>query len=172
MQESKQTQQSKEWITQALFELMKVKPYAKITVKDIAEKAGVSRITFYRHFEVKEDILNYRFSMLFEQYQADLENEEIYSIEEALIKCFDYWKKNRTQLELLLKNHLETIIYAPFKNYLETMLVRYHYSTGYNNTQKAFLVGGLYFAMLKFISDDNDLTAEETAESIFGILKI
>ena len=38
---------------EALFEFLCVKEFAKIQVKEIFEKANISRATFYRYFESK-----------------------------------------------------------------------------------------------------------------------
>lgn len=48
-------------IYDALISLMKVKPYNKISVTDITERAGVSRMAYYRNYEEKDDILLNRF---------------------------------------------------------------------------------------------------------------
>lgn len=48
---------TRECITTAIVKLMKVKDYAKITVTDICEKAGVSRAGFYRNYKDKEDVM-------------------------------------------------------------------------------------------------------------------
>ncbi|MBZ9693497.1 TetR/AcrR family transcriptional regulator [Clostridium sp. M14] len=50
-------EQSKKWLIEALFDLMEEKPYSTITVKEISDKAQLSRRTFYRNFKVKEDLL-------------------------------------------------------------------------------------------------------------------
>ena len=50
---------NKFYILQALFKLMAEYEYEKISVIDIANKAGVSRATFYRNFKRKEDIIVY-----------------------------------------------------------------------------------------------------------------
>ena len=42
---------SKHYIVQALFKLMGAYEYDKISVTDIANKAGVGRATFYRYFK-------------------------------------------------------------------------------------------------------------------------
>ena len=68
MAENKQSERSRQWISDALVDLMQKKPYAHITVKDITDRAGVARLTFYRHFETKEDIPRYRFQILFSGY--------------------------------------------------------------------------------------------------------
>ncbi len=53
---------NKFYIVQALFKLMAEYGYEKISVIDIANKAGVSRTTFYRNFKRKEDIIIYYFN--------------------------------------------------------------------------------------------------------------
>lgn len=47
---------SKVRIVSALSELLEEKAFRAITVRDICDKAGVSRQTFYRHFENKYDV--------------------------------------------------------------------------------------------------------------------
>ena len=46
-----------ESITTALLELMAKKDFSKISITEIVQKAGVSRVTYYRHFDSKEDVL-------------------------------------------------------------------------------------------------------------------
>ena len=46
-----------ECITQALFKLMRKKPYSEITVTDLAHEAGVSRNSFYRNYQSIEEII-------------------------------------------------------------------------------------------------------------------
>ena len=47
----------RESITEALLILMKRKPFAQINVTEIVQKAGVARVTFYRNYSSKEDVL-------------------------------------------------------------------------------------------------------------------
>ena len=50
---------TKEIIIRTLFELLNEKPLAKITVKDIVERCGVNRNTFYYHFKDISDVVEY-----------------------------------------------------------------------------------------------------------------
>ena len=62
----------KEALGIALFQLMETRPYAEITIREIAEVAGVSRSSFYRNFNTKEELLNTYITSL---YLAAFETE-------------------------------------------------------------------------------------------------
>ena len=57
---------TKEIIARTFTELLEEKSMAKITVKDIVERCGVNRNTFYYHFRDKYDIMHW----IFEQQVA------------------------------------------------------------------------------------------------------
>ncbi|HIS07210.1 MAG TPA: TetR/AcrR family transcriptional regulator, partial [Candidatus Choladocola avistercoris] len=48
---------TKECLYTALLLLMEKKPYEDITITEIAKKAGVSRMSYYRLYKSKDDIL-------------------------------------------------------------------------------------------------------------------
>lgn len=47
----------KNYIVTGLLRLMRKVPYERIKVTDIVREAGVSRMTYYRHFKTKSDVL-------------------------------------------------------------------------------------------------------------------
>ena len=47
----------KESLTDALFYLMSKKDFNNIAITELSKKAGVSRLSFYRNFDSKEDII-------------------------------------------------------------------------------------------------------------------
>ena len=49
-----------ESITEALIQLMRKKPLSEIKVSELCEKAGVSRVSFYRNFDSIPQILTQR----------------------------------------------------------------------------------------------------------------
>lgn len=62
---------------EALLQLLEKKDYDYITVKEICEKAGVNRSTFYLHYEKVNDLLkeslSYIFSKFTNKYDSDLQ---------------------------------------------------------------------------------------------------
>ena len=58
-QANKTAIQSQHMIADALFSLMKRKPFQQITVTEICVEAAVGRKTFYRNFELREDVIDF-----------------------------------------------------------------------------------------------------------------
>lgn len=54
---------------EALLSLIQKKDYTYITVKEICEKAGVNRSTFYLHYETMDDLLQESLSYLFSKFK-------------------------------------------------------------------------------------------------------
>ncbi|MCD7883144.1 MAG: TetR/AcrR family transcriptional regulator [Lachnospiraceae bacterium] len=52
---------TKELIIRTVFELLNERPFTKITVKDIVERCGINRNTFYYHFRDITDVMEYAF---------------------------------------------------------------------------------------------------------------
>lgn len=48
---------SRECIVMALLRLIKEKPFSSISISELTAKAGVSRVTFYRNYTSKEEVL-------------------------------------------------------------------------------------------------------------------
>lgn len=61
-------QESRKKFAMALFELMKVYQYNEITVTQLAQEAELSRKTFYRLFNDKDEVLKQLFDILYEAF--------------------------------------------------------------------------------------------------------
>lgn len=163
-------QQSRKFIMVALLDLMKKHPYEKITVKDITDRAGVARLTFYRNFLDKEDVLRKYLQNMFIDYMEELKKEN--TLVDALAVCFSYWQMNGGFTELLIKNRIEYILYQPFKEYVSAVLERYEVSDRLTESQKEFIVGGLFFSMIDWIKDDHGLPPQQSAKQILSIINL
>ncbi|EPH77715.1 hypothetical protein D929_00040 [Enterococcus faecalis 02-MB-P-10] len=108
----KQSERSKQWMATALIQLMETKSFA-----DITNKAGVSRITFYRNFESKDAILIHHYENKFQEYWATLSDTPNIDLQNALTMCYTFWK-NDTEMKLIIQNNLTHLILEPFDQYL------------------------------------------------------
>ena len=74
--------QKKESIRRAAIELFQTYGFKKVTLSDIASKAGVSQVTIYNHFGSKEelvhDIVKTVFRSYIEKYRAIIEEEKAF----------------------------------------------------------------------------------------------
>lgn len=169
---NRQSERSRQWIEEALFSLMEKKPFQEITVTDIAQKAGIARLTFYRNFETKENVLLRYFDGLFESFLSQLKKLAPCSLEKALVLCLDTWRIHGARSGLLLRDGLDTLLYRPFGRYLERALEYIDLPAELTVTQKRFVIGGMYFTMLDWLSDDCGRSSREVAEEIVEFIRL
>lgn len=73
---NKQNQLARSCITSALIQLVREKPLSAVSVKELTQRAGVSRMTFYRNYTSTEDILISRIHDILAQYRQDDAEQE------------------------------------------------------------------------------------------------
>ena len=66
-------------LAQAAFDLFNERGYEQTTVDDIAERAGLGRATFFRHYRAKEDVIFPDHDRLLEQVSLQVEVQAKYS---------------------------------------------------------------------------------------------
>lgn len=71
---------AKECILSALMQIAQYKPLSTISVSSLCQKAGVSRMTFYRNYQSIEDVFLSRLSELFAEYKKDARSKNINGI--------------------------------------------------------------------------------------------
>ncbi len=100
--QSKVTQES---IFTALMILMEKKNFNEITITEVTKKAGVSRMAFYRNYDIMEDIINNYMDELFEDYLKQIINfEDKYNKESARLFFACFRKHNRLLINLIRSN--------------------------------------------------------------------
>lgn len=96
------TEMLKAELAESLLRLMAEKPFAEITVREIAEGAGVDRSTYYRHFTTREDVLEDYLDGVVSRYidQVDRQAGRL----ESLCGMFTFFAGYRRELLLLHDN--------------------------------------------------------------------
>jgi hypothetical protein len=96
-------------LKRALFDLLKVVPYDKISVIDVCDKALVHRTTFYKHFENKDHLLMYALEDLKDEVFNVSSSTIVYDTPKAmymyLARCgFDYISNHKASVLAVYKN--------------------------------------------------------------------
>jgi AcrR family transcriptional regulator len=183
---NRQIQRTKSWIFDAVMLLMDEKPYNKITVSDITEKAGIARQTFYYTYNDKDDVI---FEYLMKTF-----NTELLSIEAAkendkqdnIVFIFDYqyMVKNQKILKKILSvDEIESRIFRDLQKYPMSLIEHYrkklsaeeyligryklcYQITGLLSLIFDWFINGMPMPVEKFISMINAMNKPRTVQRI------
>lgn len=168
MKQNPQLVRTERAITNALIQLLKRKPFEKITVQDILDETPVTRATFYAHFRDKYEIAE-RMLDLFIQTRAEIHNAFLSSPAslEATLKSARLDKDFTTAL---MKIHTEKV---DFRKTLAVELEREYLKSSTSPTREieariyaqAYLE--LYLAL--FDSDTADVSADRAYQMLVPV---
>ena len=147
----------------ALLELMLEKDYTKISIGEIAKKAGVDRSSYYRHFKSKEDIISFFFDMVLKESLEGYTN--LSSIDFTLYIHSIYTAFFNYRKEILL------IHYANFSFLLlDVLSKRFQFSELAKDFplskqyELSYIIGGIYNNLIFWMSRDMKETPDELTE--------
>ena len=84
---------TKNYIFEAFYLLLTKQKYDKISVCDICDKAGVSRMSFYRNFESKDDLLLKGLDFILKKFNDKIESIEQKNHYIVIKELFETFKK-------------------------------------------------------------------------------
>ena len=93
----------KECIADALFILLRTKSIESITVREITELANVSRITYYRNFTSKENVIEFKLDKLMTEWIENQPQKESASAHELSIRFFQFFYSIRDIVQTLIR---------------------------------------------------------------------
>ena len=166
---------TKDYITIALYYLMSKNDYESITVTDICAKARVSRMSFYRYFNNKEDIFINYCDERFEEFFGSLSDKHITSIYSFLLEIFNFLQRYTRQVTVLKKAKRESLIVEKFTDY-GSYLAKHIDLTIDNNPMAnriiaAFLAGGVANVLLLWFDLGLDVPPDEMAKMAYNIFR-
>jgi AcrR family transcriptional regulator len=120
---------TRQWLQQALLDLMAEKNFEAITVQDIAGRATVNRVTFYAHFSDKYALLEYTMRAIFQKkLRAGLSENASFSPEnlarlirllaEHLAEMQDHCPPPRGQMDTLMEKQIKAELYEILRAWL------------------------------------------------------
>ena len=147
----------KDCIAQAMFELLKTKEFKDIKISELTEKAGVSRITYYRNFFDKKDVITYAFERYSEEWF-----EKNKDAKDPILVATSYMLSMKKPIQILYQANLSYIL----QDYI------YRYIGPKENTPKdqiyyrAGMAGFVWGYINQWIKDDMKKTPEEVSEDV------
>ena len=92
-------------ITETIFDMLKEKPLENIKIKDLTEEADVSRVSFYRNYKSKEDVLTKYFSYCMADFKTipDFQNN-------FWLNIFNYLYKIKDNIKVLVDANLTRVL--------------------------------------------------------------
>jgi len=157
----------------AFLELLEQKDFAYITVKELCERAGVNRSTFYLHYETVADLLSESLEYMNEQFLSYF-TQESKSIVTRLRTCpleelclvtpeyltpyLRYIREHKRLFQAVLKNaaalRLEDAYERMFRDVFTPVLERYQIPERDRKYLMAFYVQGLKAVIAEWLKQD------------------
>ncbi len=156
-----------EYITNALFTLMKRKKYDDISITEITNKAGVGRVSFYRNFNSKEDIIK---NWIEDTTNNFLKSSDINfkkdSTKDYFIKLFNHLEKYKEESFLIYKANLIHLLKSVFENKLLSI-----HQKEYDNYKSYFLAGGIFNVYYFWLINGCKESSEEIADKLVDLMQ-
>lgn len=105
-------------LAEALISLMQHTTIETIHIKDIAKKAGVSRMSYYRYFSSKEEILSFYMKYILKQYMKTVDASRFQSYQHIL-DSLNFFYNYRDFALCLYKADLSFLLLDALNDYIE-----------------------------------------------------
>lgn len=157
----------------AFLEILEGKDFAYITVKEICEKAGVNRSTFYLHYETIVDLLDESIEYMNEQFHSfmnqdygmfknyinDCSLSDLYLITPKYLEPYlNYIKEHRRLFMTVLKNSqvlkMDESYIEMLHNVIHPILKRYNVPINEREYIMSFYIQGLMAIITKWIENN------------------
>ncbi|MEF9960809.1 MAG: TetR/AcrR family transcriptional regulator [Niameybacter sp.] len=165
---------SKAWIREAFLQLLSEQPFEDITIKQITQKAGVSRQTFYAHYGQKEEVLGECIDLFFYELSLQIQNTtDLESLSSSLVM---HLQEHEPFLRTLFQSNLDLFILRKLESFLSQvwliplMQARKYHSIIRDNDLVTFLAAGCFFTGKKIVSTKDPIDLDYYCKVLFSIL--
>lgn len=165
---------SKRRITDALLELMGEVPYQKISIKDIVDRAGLTRQTFYHNFETKDEVLLSRLDESVTGFLLYMSERQVRNWEDVIFCFFSYWQEQEAFLKLLMKHDLTWMLSEKVPLCFESVK-RVHFdqtdlSAAEAKFWYAFVSGALVSTLKAWFASPGGVSARSLAQMVLTMM--
>lgn len=155
-------------LVQALIQLLQTKSLSNITISELTECAGVSRMTYYRNYQSIDEIFENYLADLVAAYRQDVAawpDKGNYNDYRNMLHCYQYFYQYREFIACLVKTGLGHLLLQALDGYILDTYYTEDKGRDFYYTLRAFS-GSLYNIYVTWILED----AVESAEEIVSII--
>ena len=149
-----------EAIENALFILMKTKPYKEIKVTEILNKSGASRAAFYNNFRNKDDIVDQMLERM-TKYTIEIMHYNS-SVRDKAVLIYNVISSQREELKLLIDSGLDKRVLE------ETDRITVRDDMNYNEKLYTILWNGAVYNLVRELVLNDDLNS---LDKLYGFMK-
>lgn len=175
MEEQKRNQMNlmaRECMVSALTQLLETKPLSEISVTEITNKAGVSRMTYYRNYHSKEEIISSYLEDIFKAFREDtasaVEKGGFFQDYENILYCVHFFEKHQHFVRSLYRSGMGDLMMQSMTSYILGTYYTEDKGLVYYYKLQA-LAGSLYTIYIAWILRDTRDSAENMSQIIYDI---
>lgn len=163
---------SREWLVDALLSLMEEQNYSKITVKDICNKADLSRQTFYNFFECKDDIIRFCIHQCYTEMMAVLAEKTPFRLVDITRQLTETLYRNQRLMRLIVHHGLDYLLELELVSVIQVFAEQMSPSPAgeLDRYATAFLSGAIAHMILYWFKDEKPASQEQLSELLYSIL--
>lgn len=150
-------------IVNALFALMREKSLSDIQITELVGQAGVARVSFYRNYSSKEDVLVTLIRDALEQFREEIHTEQggFYCYENVLLS-FQYFQRYRSDILDLCRSGFSFTLLEELNHFHESVAGTMA-SSSIDRYQLYAYIGALLNTGLVWLSEDARTSPEDMA---------
>lgn len=104
---AKQSKMTQESLLGAVDRLLREKSFEDISVSELTKVAGISRMTFYRHYRNIIDVLNDQVTVVLHEFQETVQYQ---NNSQYIVQMVRFFQRHSEFVKLLLKAHQEELL--------------------------------------------------------------
>ncbi len=165
-------QRTQRALQQAFMELLKEQSYDEVSVRAIAQQAGVGYKTFYRHYPDKEALLYAILGEILQEGQAVLlPPTSPLAAEQNTINAFRYASRYRDLFRVLLRSPVAETLIQPLIDFGLAEGHRFFGGSGVPDALVAYhFVTGMQYLLRWWLEQGQEYSPEEMAEYVNRLL--
>ncbi len=161
-------------IETALFRLMNEKPFDDITVSEVIESSGVSRMGFYRNFMKKEDVIGNFFVRIFTNEIEKIKKERPlnFGARNVVSTCTEKFLEYREQTEVVIKSLTLEQLYPMFEKCFFALAPENAKEKPMHFYSSYLFLSELFMLVIKWVQGGYQETPAELTKMYGNILKL